>query len=42
MSTYDHKDVLEVRANVFGGEGESARFLEHNCDDVIPNMTLPE
>lgn len=42
MSTHDHKDMLEVRADVFGGERERPWLLEHDGDDVVPNMTLPQ
>lgn len=42
MSSHDHKDMLEVWADVFGGERERPRLLEHNGYDVIPNMTLPQ
>lgn len=42
MNMYNHKDVLKVRANVFGGERESAGFLQNNRDDVVPNVPLPQ
>lgn len=42
MRPHDHKHVLEVRADVFGGEGESSGLLEHDGDDVIPDVTLPQ
>lgn len=42
VSAHNHKDVLEVRADVFGGERERPGLLEHDGDDVVPNMTLPQ
>lgn len=42
MSTHDHKDVLEVGADVFGGERERPGLLEHDGDDVVSNVTLPQ
>lgn len=41
VSTHHHKDVLEVGADVFGGEGEGPGFLEHNGNNVVPNVPLP-
>lgn len=42
MSAHDDKDVLEVGADVFGGEGECPGFLEHNGNNVVPNVPLPQ
>lgn len=42
MSAHNHKDMLEVRADVFGGEWERPWLLEHDGDDVVPNMTLSQ
>lgn len=41
VSAYDHKDVLEVGTDVFGGKGEGSGFLEHNGNNVVPNVSLP-
>lgn len=39
---HNHKHVLEVRADVLRGEGKSPGFLEHDGDDVVPDMALPQ
>lgn len=41
MSAHDHKDMLEVGADVFGGEGQGPGFLEHNGNNVVPDVPLP-
>ena len=38
----DNKHVLEMRADVLGREGESSRLLEHDGDDVVANVSLPQ
>lgn len=38
----DHKDMLEVRANVLGRERQSARFLEDDGHYIVPYMPLPQ
>ena len=38
----DNKHVLEMRADVLGREGESSRLLEHDGDDVVANVPLPQ
>lgn len=42
MSTHNHKDVLKVRADVFGGERKRPGLLEHNRDDIVPNVPFPQ
>ena len=42
MDFDDDEHVLEVRANVLGSEGKSARFLEDDGDNVISNVSLPQ
>ena len=38
----DDKDVLELRTHILRREGESTGFLEHDRDDVVPDVSLPE
>lgn len=42
MNTDDDEDMLEMWADVFGGEGKSSRLLENDGDDIIPNVSLPQ
>ena len=42
MGPHDDEDVLEVGADALRGEGQRARLLEHDGDDVVPNVALPE
>lgn len=42
MHLHHHEDVLEVRADVLGAEGLGSGFLEHDGDDVVPDVALPE
>lgn len=39
---HHHEDVLEVRADVLGAEGLGSGLLEHDGDDVVPDVALPE
>lgn len=39
---YNDEDMLKVRANDLGGEGVSARFLEHDGHYVVPYVALPQ
>lgn len=41
MSAHNHKDMLEVGADVFRGEGEGPGFLEHNGNNVVADVPLP-
>lgn len=36
------EDMLKVGANGLGGERVSARLLEHNRHNVVPNVALPQ
>ena len=39
----DHnKNMLEVRSNVLWCEGKCSRFLKHDGDYVISNMSFPQ
>lgn len=38
----DDKHVLEVRADVFGSKWKGPGFLEHDGDDVIADVALPQ
>lgn len=42
VNANDHKDMLEVRANVLGRERQSARLLEDDGHYVISYMPLPQ
>lgn len=42
MHLHNDEDVLEVRADVLGGERQGARLLEDDGHDVIPNVPLPQ
>lgn len=42
MHPNNDEDVLEVRANGLGGEGVSARLLEHDGHYVVPYVALPQ
>lgn len=39
---HHHEYVLEVRADVLGAEGLGSGLLEHDGDDVVPDVALPE
>lgn len=38
---HDDEDVLEMRANVFGCEGQRSRLLEHDGHNVVPDVPFP-
>lgn len=38
----DDKHVLEVRADVFGSKWKGPGFLEHDGDDVVADVALPQ
>lgn len=42
MHLHHHEHVLEMRADVLGAEGFGAGLLEHDGDDVVPDVALPE
>lgn len=42
MHLHHHEHVLEVRADVLGTEGLGSGLLEHDGDDVVPDVALPE
>ena len=42
MRPHDDEDVLEVGADALRGEGQRARLLEHDGDDVVANVALPQ
>lgn len=42
MHANDDEDMLKVGANSLGGEGVSARLLEHNGDYVVTYVPLPQ
>lgn len=42
MHTDNDKYVLKMGADVFRGEGLGAGLLEHDGDNIIPNMSLPQ
>lgn len=42
MHLHHHEYVLEMRADILGTEGFGAGFLEHDGDDVVPDVALPE
>lgn len=42
MHLHHHEDVLEVRADVLGTEGLGPGLLEHDGDDVVPDVALSE
>lgn len=42
MYADDDEHVLEVGEDGLGGEGERSRLLEHDGDDVVPNVSLPQ
>lgn len=42
VNTNDHKDMLEVRANVLGCERQSARLLEDDGHYIVSYMPLPQ
>lgn len=37
----DDEDVLEMRSDGLGSEGQGARLLKHDCHDVIADVSLP-
>lgn len=37
----DDKHMLEMRADVFRGEGKGPGLLEHYGDDIVANVPLP-
>lgn len=41
MNLDDDEDVLEMRADGLGSEGQSAWLLEHDCHDVVTDVSLP-
>lgn len=42
VCSHDDEDVLEVGADVLGGERQSPRLLEDDGHDVIPYVSLPQ
>lgn len=38
----DDKHVLEVRADVFGSKWKGPGFLEHDGDNVVADVALPQ
>lgn len=42
MHAHDEEHVLEVGADVLGGEGQSPWLLEDDGDYVVPNVPLPQ
>ena len=38
VRAHHHEHVLEVGADVFGREGQRPGLLEHDGDDVVPNV----
>lgn len=39
---HHHEHMLEVRADVLGAEGLGSGLLEHDGDDVVPDVPFPE
>lgn len=42
MDLNDDEDMLEVGADGLWSEGEGARLLEHDCHDVVTDVSLPQ
>lgn len=42
VHTNDDEDVLELRTDVLRREGQGARLLEDDGDDVVANVPLPQ
>lgn len=42
MNLNDDEDMLEVRADGLWSEGQGAWLLEHDCHNVITDVSLPQ
>lgn len=41
MNLDNDEDVLEMRPDGLGSEGQGAWLLKHDCHDVITDVSLP-
>lgn len=42
VHSYDHKNMLEMRADVLGTERLGSRLLKHYCHNIVSNVTLSQ
>lgn len=42
MNLNDDEDMLEMRADGLWSEGQGARLLEHDCHNVVTDVSLPQ
>lgn len=42
MNLNDDEDMLEMGADGLWGEGQGAWLLEHDCHDVVSDVSLPQ